>query len=228
MIKAENISISYSKKLVLDNISIDFLPCHIHGIVGMNGSGKTTFFNTFSTVIKPDRGQIRFNAMPIRYQDVAYVETTNYFYSGITGREYLNIFRQTNPEFNLNVLQDYLKLPLDNLIETYSSGMKKKLALLGVLKQNKPIFLLDEPFNGLDMESNKILEIIITALKAKGRTIFVSSHIIDPLLAICDFIYVLEHGQFVRIYEKSEFGKIEDELFRKLKEEAQQIINNSI
>jgi len=62
-------------------------------------------------------------------------------------------------------LQEFLKLPLDDLIETYSTGMKKKLALLGILKQDKQLFLLDEPFNGLDLETNKILDFILTTLK---------------------------------------------------------------
>ena len=106
--------------------------------------------------------------------------------------------------------------------------MKKKLALLAVLKQDKPIFILDEPFNGLDLKTNKVLEIIIKSLKQKQKTVFVSSHIIEPLLSTCDCIHLLENGCFVKTYPKAEFGKIEDELFGKLKSEANQIISKSI
>ncbi|MFA5973284.1 MAG: AAA family ATPase [Lentimicrobiaceae bacterium] len=146
----------------------------------------------------------------------------------MTGNEYLKIFKQTNPDFNLISLQEFLILPLDNLIETYSTGMKKKLALLGVLKQNKQIFLLDEPFNGLDLETNKILELIITTLKEKGKTVFVSSHIINPLLTVCNQIHYLENGKFTKTFEKENFHHIEDELFKKLKAEAKIIISKSI
>jgi ABC-2 type transport system ATP-binding protein len=106
--------------------------------------------------------------------------------------------------------------------------MKKKLALLGVLKQNKQIFLLDEPFNGLDLETNKILELIITTLKEKGKTVFVSSHIINPLLTVCNQIHYLENGKFTKTFEKENFHHIEDELFKKLKAEAKIIISKSI
>lgn len=228
MINIQNLSFSFPGHKVLEDISIDFLQNQIHGIVGLNGAGKTTFFNVLSTTLKARTGSIKFNGNSVTSKDIAYLETVNYFYSRITGNEYLKIFKQTNPDFNLNSLQEFMKLPLDDLIETYSTGMKKKLALLGVLKQNKQIFLLDEPFNGLDLETNKILELIITTLREKGKTIFVSSHIIDPLLSICSQIHYLENGKFVKTFEKKDFHHIEDELFKKLKADAKIKISGSI
>lgn len=228
MIKIQNLSFSFLNHKVLNNISIDFPKNHVYGIVGLNGAGKTTFFNVLSTYLKTKTGVITFNGSKITYKDIAYLETVNYFYSRITGNEYLKIFAQTNPDFNLNSLQEYFKLPLDDLIETYSTGMKKKLALLGVLKQNKQIFLLDEPFNGLDLETNKIVELIIETLRERGKTVFVSSHIIDPLLTVCHQIHHLENGEFIKTYEKDNFHSIEDELFKTLRSEAKTIISRSI
>lgn len=228
MIKIQNISVRFFYQKVLDNISINFSLNGVYGIVGLNGAGKTTFFNVLSRSLKPDDGIITINGKEISNQDVAYLETINFFYSRITGNEYLKIFKQTNPDFNLDSLQELFKLPLDELIENYSTGMKKKLALLGVLKQNRDIFLLDEPFNGLDLETNKVLELIIPALKEKGKTIFISSHIIDPLLTVCDSIHYLEDGKFTQSFDKGNFYRIEDELFKKLKSEAKTIIDNSI
>lgn len=228
MIKIQNISVRFFYQKVLDNISINFSLNGVYGIVGLNGAGKTTFFNVLSKSLKPDDGIITINGKEISNQDVAYLETINFFYSRITGNEYLKIFKQTNPDFNLDSLQELFKLPLDELIENYSTGMKKKLALLGVLKQNRDIFLLDEPFNGLDLETNKVLELIIPALKEKGKTIFISSHIIDPLLTVCDSIHYLEDGKFTQSFDKGNFYRIEDELFKKLKSEAKTIIDNSI
>lgn len=228
MISIQHLTVQFSKKIILNDISIDFTPNLIHGIVGLNGAGKTTFFNSLSTNLKADNGKLTFNEKPINYTAVAYLETNNFFYSRLTGNEYLNIFKQTNLDFNLESLQEFMQLPLDELVESYSTGMKKKLALLGVLKQKRPIFLLDEPFNGLDLETNKILELIITTLKTKEKTVFLSSHIIDPLLTVCDEIHFLEQGKFTKKFEKNEFHRIEDELFRKLKTEAQNKISNSI
>jgi ABC-2 type transport system ATP-binding protein len=220
MIKINNLSVSFSEKQVLKDISVNFLPSKIYGIVGLNGAGKTTFFNTLGGLIKPNKGTITWNEKAITHKEIAYLETVNFFYSRITGGEYLDIFEQTNADFNVEILQQYLKLPLDELIEKYSTGMKKKLALLGILKQNRSIFILDEPFNGLDLETNKVLEIIIAQLKEKRKTILVSSHIIDPLLKVCDEILFLENGVFTRTFKKDDFHKIEAEVFGKFKEEA--------
>lgn len=228
MINIQNLAFNFSDHKVLDDITIDFQQNQVYGIVGLNGAGKTTFFNVLSTTLKTQTGQINLHGKTISNIDVAYLETVNFFYSRITGNEYLKIFKQTNTGFNLNSLQEFLKLPLDDLIETYSTGMKKKLALLAVLKQDKQLFLLDEPFNGLDLETNKILELIITTLKEKGKTVFVSSHIIDPLLNVCDQIHYLENGKFAKSFDKDNFHHIEDELFKKLKAEAKTIISHSI
>jgi|APIni6443716594_1056825.scaffolds.fasta_scaffold325260_1 ABC-2 type transport system ATP-binding protein len=228
MIKIQNLNFSFSGHKVLDDISIDFQQNQIYGIVGLNGAGKTTFFNVLSATLRSQTGDIKIRGNTITNKDIAYLETVNFFYSRITGNEYLKIFKQTNSGFNLSSLQEFLLLPLDDLIETYSTGMKKKLALLGVLKQDKNIFLLDEPFNGLDLETNKILELIIVTLKEKGKTIFVSSHIIDPLLTVCDQIHYLANGKFVKSYDKTDFHHIEDELFKKLKAEAKTILTKSI
>jgi len=228
MINVQNLTVSFNDHLVLKNISIDFEPGLVHGIIGLNGAGKTTFFNVLAKILKPNVGSINQKDASLSIKDTVYLETNNYFFSRITGNEYLKIFQQTNTGFNLAALQEYFKLPLDELIENYSTGMKKKLAVLAVLKQEKPIFILDEPFNGLDLETNKVLEIIITSLKQKQKTVFVSSHIIEPLITICDRIHLLEDGCFVKTYTKDSFSKIEDELFGKLKFEANQIISKAI
>ena len=228
MISIQNLTTGFSGRVVLNDITIDFERNRIHGIVGLNGAGKTTFFNTLASNQKITKGQITFNGNTLKSKDIAYLETVNFFYSRITGKEYLNIFEQTNLEFNLEGLQGFLKLPLDDLIETYSTGMKKKLALLGILKQKREVFLLDEPFNGLDLETNKILELIITTLKEKDKTVFLSSHIIDPLLSVCDEIHFLENGCFTKKFDKLDFHKIEEELFSKLKMEAKATISASL
>jgi ABC-2 type transport system ATP-binding protein len=228
MISIKNLSVTFGEHVVLNNISMNFVEGHIHGIVGLNGAGKTTFFNALAKTLKPDEGLVEKDGIPLTIKDTAYLETVNFFYSRITGNEYLKIFKQTNADFNLLTFQQYFKLPLDELVENYSTGMKKKLALLAILKQDKPIFILDEPFNGLDLETNKILELIITTLKQKGKTVFISSHIIEPLLTTCNNIHLLENGCFIKSFEQAEFDKIDDALFGKLKEEATQIIFGAI
>ena len=228
MIEIKGISVSYDDHAVLQSVSITLHPGKIHGIVGLNGAGKTSFFNLLAKLIKPDAGNVLLNNKPISIRDSAYLETVNYFYSGITGNEYLKIFSQTNREFNLQVLQQYFKLPLDELIAHYSTGMKKKLALLAILKQDKPLYIFDEPFNGLDLETNKLLEVILETLRKKNKMILLSSHVIEPLITVCDTIHLLQNGQFERHFEKDEFAGIDEVLFGKLKVEAAKNISSAI
>jgi ABC-2 type transport system ATP-binding protein len=228
MISIKNLTVAFSDNFVLKNISIDFEKDKIYGIVGLNGSGKTTFFNALSGVLKFKERQIFIDQHNLTHKEIGYLETVNFFYSGITGREYLNIFRQTNKDFNLEKLQAFLKLPLDKLIESYSTGMKKKLALLGILKQDKLVYIFDEPFNSLDLETNKFLELIIETLRKKGKTIFISSHILEPLIAVCDQILHLENGNFKSSYDRNDFKKIDEELFKRFRKEAGDMLRNAI
>ena len=101
MINIENLTVTFDKKTVLKNISIGFGKGKVHGIVGLNGAGKTTFFNVLAKILKPASGTLTFDNRPVSIKDTAYLETTNYFYPAITGNEYLKIFRQSNSNFNL-------------------------------------------------------------------------------------------------------------------------------
>ncbi len=228
MLEAKDLTIKFDGKAILNNISHAFSGSNIHGIIGLNGAGKTTFFNALAGVIKPDKGSFLWNGCQLSRKEIGYIETNNFFYSRITGKEYLDIFPSTNKEFNLDKFQELMHLPLDGLIETYSTGMKKKLALLAAVKQEKQVYIFDEPFNGLDLETNKVLMIMIQALSKKGKLVFVSSHILEPLLNICEQIHYLSGGVFVKTYEKSQFEGIENELFEKLKLKATEILRNAV
>ena len=225
MITLDKISFSYGKKQILKDISISFEEAEIHGIIGLNGAGKTTFFNLLCGYEKANEGKITYNNHPIIKNGIGFLETENYFYPKLTARDFLNVFTQTNTSFNQDKLVEIFNLPLDELIQNYSTGMKKKLMLLSYIKQDKQVYVLDEPFNGLDLEANKTLEIIIDLLKQKGKTIFISSHIIDPLLNVCDKIHYLSNQTFTKSYQKNEFHLLEEEVFGKLKNKLKTEIN---
>jgi ABC-2 type transport system ATP-binding protein len=228
MIEIKDLSIAYGSKYVIKDLNVTFNEHSVYGIVGLNGAGKTTLFNALNGSKKKASGYIHYNDRILDKTDVAFLETHNYYYSYITGREYLDLFLQTNDRYDVENLQKIFDLPLDELIENYSTGMKKKLALISMLKKDKPIYLLDEPFNGLDIESNKVVEIIIQLLKEKGKTLFVSSHIIDPLLKVCDAICLLKNGHFVKQYSKEDYGRLEHDLFGNFGEEARLLLEGSM
>jgi ABC-2 type transport system ATP-binding protein len=219
---------SYRDDLVLQNISVAFSSGQTHGIVGLNGAGKTTFFRLLSGFLKNEHVSIDNEGKPLMKREVAFIDTDLYLYPKLTAREFLSIFKAESFSYNEEKLAELFRLPLDALTEQFSTGMKKKLILLSQVKQDKSVFILDEPFNGLDLETNKILESIIRILNQRGKTVFISSHIIDPLLNICYEIHYLKDKTLFKTFKKEEFTQINEELFgtytRKIEAELTEIL----
>lgn len=224
MISIKNLSVSYGKKEILHNLNLNLKNAEIHGIVGLNGSGKTTLLNTIFGLKRANTGKITFKNETISKKHIAYLETQNFFYSNITALEYLSLFQ--NPNFDIQAWNKLFELPLNDLIEGFSTGMKKKLAILGILKLDKEILILDEPFNGLDLETARIIRLIIFKLKEQGKTIILTSHILETLTNSCDTISYLKNGKVEFSRTKEDFDTIEKAIFEDLEQEKNQILEN--
>jgi ABC-2 type transport system ATP-binding protein len=214
MISIKDLVVSYKKGIhVIDTLNLEMKPGKIHGIVGLNGAGKTTLLRVIAGLTTPDQGTvIAFGGSKFR-KKIAFLETENFFYSYITGREYLRLFKNNN--FNIDEWNVLFGLPLDDIIETYSSGMKKKLALLATIRQDKPVLILDEPFNGLDIESSTVLRILLHKLR-DTRTIIITSHIIQTLTNLCDQIHYLEKGRIIFSIDNKDFDNLEERIFKEI------------
>jgi len=227
MISIENLIVSYTKGCkIIDSLNLSLREGLIHGIVGLNGAGKTTLLNTIYGLKKQDGGNVYFNGKKLNKRNVSYLVTENFFYSNITAREYLSLFKNTN--FKTEKWNELFNLPLDQIVDGYSTGMKKKLAILGSLKQEKPVMILDEPFNGLDIETCRIIRSILLRLKEKGRTIIVTSHIIETLTNLCDHIHYLENGNINQSCDKNGFKEFEDEIFKEIEIKNEKLISELI
>ena len=227
MITIENITMSYQKGIeIIKSLSLTFQTGTIHGIVGLNGSGKTTLLNGIFGLKKIDSGKILFSNHPLTKKEISYLVTENYFYPNITGYEYLSLFN--NNDFETDSWNKLFSLPLDKIIDAYSTGMKKKLALLSILKQNKPVMILDEPFNGLDIETCRIIRSVLMRLKEKGKTIIITSHIIETLTNLCDFIHYLEDGKIKQSENEEGFARFEKELYQLLENKNEGLISELI
>ncbi len=228
MITAKIPLFKYKDTLILENIDLQFKTGLTYGIVGLNGAGKTTFFNLLAGFIKGENTSFLKDGAPLLRKDIAFIDTDLFFYPKLTAREFLSVFPNTNATYNEEKLAALFKLPLDGFMEEFSTGMKKKLLLQSQVKQDKAVYILDEPFNGLDLETNKILEVIITILNEREKTVFISSHILDPLLTVCQQIHYIKDQRIYRSYEKGEFNLIQEELFgkytREVKDELLKII----
>ena len=228
MIEIRGLRVAYGNQTIIENMNAVWADTGIYGIAGLNGAGKTTLFHTLSGMKKPAAGSILYHHKDLHKNQVFLLETSPYFYPNITGKEYLSLFTRTRNNYDEKQLMELMQLPLGDLTENYSTGMKKKLAIMAMLKKDKAVYLLDEPFNGLDLESNHVLEVILQVLKERGSTLFVASHILDPLLRICDGIHILESGTFSNYFLKPQFSEVAPALFGNLTEKARAVIENSL
>lgn len=227
MITIENLTVSYvSGQNAIDSLNLVLSENTINGIVGLNGAGKTTLLNSIYGLKSIDSGKILHNDGKINKQEMSFLVTENYFYSNITGREYLGLFKNTI--YDDDKWNQLFLLPLDVIIDDYSSGMKKKLALMGILKQDKPVMILDEPFNGLDIETCRIIRQILLKLKDQNKTIIITSHIIETLTNLCDFIHYLENGKIRYSKDKSDFKEFEREIFASIEQKHEALIKELI
>lgn len=206
MLEIKNISVSFKDKNVLQNLNLEIEEGIILGILGKNGAGKTTLFESLYQSQKYN-GEILWKNQKLLRQNISYLETENYFYPYITGREYLSYFAKDKLPKTIELAEKF-QLSLDKYVQYYSSGMKKKLALIGMLMLDKPINILDEPFNGVDFEGVHLLYDIIRELKQSNKMVIISSHIIETLFHTCDRIVTLENGLISNIFEKSDFEKL--------------------
>jgi ABC-2 type transport system ATP-binding protein len=211
MIQVENLSKFYGRNEVLKNINLTLEEGKVYGIVGANGSGKTTLFRCLAGLEKYD-GSIRSSFDSLK-NHLGFLQTDPYFFSKITGREYLQLLGLAR---NIKTAdfqsRNIFELPLDQYAVTYSTGMKKKLALTAILLQENEVFILDEPFNGVDIHSNVLITEIIHKLKELGKTIVISSHIFSTLADTCDEIHLLKAGMFTKKVFAADFDQLEQEM----------------
>jgi len=224
MISIKDLSFSYpGNKKVLRWLSLELQTGMIHGVVGLNGSGKTTLLNLLFGLLKPDEGSVSCDDFEISKRNMAYLPSESYFYSNVTGGEYLALFK--NPHFKTEKWNQLFGLPLDEIVDEYSSGMKKKLALMGVIKMDKQLLILDEPFNNLDIETSRVVRNVLIEMRKSGKSIIITSHIIETLTNLCDRIHYLGEGKILQSREKNEFNEFQEALFRSMESKTSGIID---
>jgi len=199
---------SFRDHRVLNGVEASFPAGQITGIVGRNGSGKTTLFRCLAG-LSDYSGDIE--GLPGKGSEgIGFLPTNPIYLPLLTGEEYLRLaIRARNltvPDLNA---RNFFQLPLREYARHYSTGMKKKLALTAVLLQQNSLFLLDEPFNGVDLESNQQMNQLFRLLAQKGYTLILSSHILETLTNLCEQIYVLEEGQFGKPLFPGDYADLE-------------------
>jgi len=212
----KNISLSYNKRQVLEDISLSFREGEICGLLGPNGVGKSTLFNIIVGLIKPNYGNISINGknvtnIPIYERALNFklsiVPQSGGVFSELTCVNNLiavgQITQKEKNLINFKVEKMVSKFSLDavkNLKAKYlSGGQRKKLCIAMALMSDPKIILMDEPFQGLDIMSTKDLQETITNLQTEDSTrcCIISDHAARDLLAICDRAIILANKKII-------------------------------
>ena len=211
MIKIKELSKLFGNKEVLKNLSMEFSTGNVYGIVGENGAGKTTLFRCIAG-LESYSGEIISDVMPLK-NHLGLLLTEPFFFTMMTGREYIRLLCNARGKINVDIdSKNIFDLPLEQYASTYSTGMKKKLAITAILLQENEYFILDEPFNGVDIQSNIILTEIILKLKELNKIVIISSHIFSTLSDTCDEIHLLRKGEQIKSVNKTGFKDLEQEM----------------
>lgn len=211
MLKINIVKKAFGNKTILENIDFTISMNGIYGVVGKNGEGKTTFFKCITNLTNFS-GDIFYDNLPIKNNEIAFFPTEVPLYDELTAKEFFNFYKELLNLKGNNTI-NLFDVPQDKLIKTFSTGMKKKAYMNAVFQKEYAIYIFDEPFNGLDLESNYILMNYIRQL-SKTSIVFISSHILEILYKDCNIIFLI-NSTMIQKFEKCRYDEIERELFSK-------------
>jgi len=208
----------YGDIVAVDHLDLDVEYGEVFGLLGPNGSGKTTIMKMILGLVKPDAGSI--DVLGIKAEDdpvavkrqVGYVPESPRLYEFLTGLEYLDFVGDI---YGMNVsekkarIEEYLEaLELEgregDMISSYSQGMKQKIALISAFMHKPRLLLLDDPLSGLDPKSARIVKNLLSKLAAQGVTTIMSTHILEIAQAMCNRIAIIYEGRLLALGNMSE------------------------
>jgi len=209
MLELKNVTKKYLRRTALEDVSLNIEPGSTCLLLGPNGSGKTTMMKLIAGLARPTSGTIALEGRsigPATKALVAYMPTENYFYSYMTvkdiGKYYADFFADFDPARFHRMLTD-LELDEADRIRQLSSGMAAKLRLALALSRDAKLMMFDEPLNGVDILTRTQTIDAIRAGRQAGRTLLISTHLVDELEDVVDTLVFLKQGRLVMAGEKN-------------------------
>jgi ABC-2 type transport system ATP-binding protein len=212
IVEAKSISKEYGDVKALSNLDLNVVPGEIYGLLGPNGAGKSTLIKIIAGLVAPTSGSIRVMGLdpstdPLGVKSkIGYVSENSTLYDSLTPRdffEFISSIRKTDPTLaseRIKALAPVFGLDqyYDSPIATLSMGTKQKISLIAALLHEPPLLLLDEPLNGLDARTSRIVKDIISLhAKKTGGAVLFSTHIMEVAEHVCDRIGIIYQGKIV-------------------------------
>lgn len=223
VVEISGLSKKYKKanKFAISDISIDCYEGEIVGLLGRNGAGKSTTIKCLTGFFPFEQGKVKICDHDIKKNPIAakknlgYVPDNRAAFEKMTGIEYINFIADLHntPEdiriSRVNDMQKIFKLgdKINDLISSYSHGMKQKICLMASLIHNPKLWLLDEPLTGLDPQTSKALHKYMNKYREEGNAVLYSSHNLDAIQKTCDRAYIIDDGKIVANINITEFLK---------------------
>jgi len=188
----------------LDALNLTVEPGEVFGYLGPNGAGKTTTIRLLLDLIRPSAGSARVFGLEARanaraiHARIGYLPGELTLWDNLTAQQTIDHFaglRGIRDRRFITELAEQLEFDVSKQVRTYSTGNKRKLGLILALMGKPDLLILDEPTSGLDPLMQQTIYQILRQVRAEGRTVFLSSHILGEVQAICDRVGILRHGQ---------------------------------
>jgi ABC-2 type transport system ATP-binding protein len=210
-IVAQNLTKAFRGKVAVDGISLRVARGRFFGFLGPNGAGKSTTIKMLTGLLRPTSGEAWIEGHDLRTDPLSIKRVIGVLpeelplYERLTGEEYLHFagrmygLGRAETRRRTDELLEFLTLAEERgkLIVDYSQGMKKKVALAAALIHSPRVLFLDEPLNGIDPVSGRVVTDLLRRLASKGVTLFFTSHVLDVVERLCDEVAVIDRGRVV-------------------------------
>lgn len=211
MIRLEGLTKRYGDFVAVDNIDLHVPHGEIFGFLGPNGAGKTTTLRIIAGIMRPTKGRITLGGDDVVSNPMAakrrlgFIPDRPFVYEKLTGAEFLRfvagLYKQDGEvvERRIDELLDVFELTVwkDELVESYSHGMRQKLIISSALIHRPEVIVVDEPMVGLDPKAARLLKDIFRQFADRGGTILMSTHTLEVAEAMCDRIAIIQKGKVI-------------------------------
>jgi len=212
-IQIKGLTKAYADVVAVDDLTLEIWKGELFGLLGPNGSGKTTTINCLCGLTKPTKGTMKVAGMDVETElenvrailGISPQETA--VYAHLSGRENIEFFGSLysvpNEELSRNVDSLVKKLGLtedaNRRVSKYSGGMKRRVSIAMALVQDPKVVFLDEPTVTMDPQSRRAMWDVIRELKAKGDTVVLTTHYMEEAEALCDRVGIIDHGKLIEL-----------------------------